>query len=166
MPRTGLVLSVDGSRATISTMKRGVCEDCAEAGACNANVSIIKEKPEVVVADNTLGARAGEMVDFDLPEGQELRVSLLVWVVPLIGMVIGVAVGAFASESLPVSQDVGAVVGAALGLLAAFGVLRVIDRRSETDERLTLRIIRVVQVDSSCGLKDEAPGDVIELPRP
>ena len=167
MPRTGLVLSVDGSHATISTMKRGVCESCAESGACNANVSIIKEKPEIVVADNTLGARPGELVDFDLPNGQELRVSLLVWIVPLIGMLAGVAVGALLSEPLPISQDAAAVIGAGLGLLAAFGVLKIIDRRSETDERLTLTVTRVVTTIDSCAARDDDsadPAEIIDLP--
>ncbi len=163
MPRTGLVLSVDGSHATISTMKRGVCESCSESGACNANVSIIKEKPEVVVADNTLGARPGEMVDFDLPDGQELRVSLLVWIVPLVGMLAGVAAGALLAERLPVSQDAAAVLGATLGLLAAFGVLRIIDRRAETDERLTLKVTRVVSTNESCELQQADPADPAEI---
>ena len=160
MPRTGLVLSVDGGSATISTMKRGVCEDCAESGSCNTNISIIKEKPEIVVVENPLGARPGDLVDFDLPDGQELRVSLLVWIVPLVGMLAGVAAGALLSEQLPVSQDTAAVVGAVLGLLGAFGVLRIIDRRAETDDRLVLTITRVVTTGDSCGQRDE----VVQLP--
>jgi sigma-E factor negative regulatory protein RseC len=168
MPRTGYVLSVDSSQATISTKKRGVCDSCSEAGNCGMDTELIKEQPEIVVAENPLGARVGDFVDFDLPDGQELRVSLLIWIVPLIGMVIGVAGGAVLADSLPVSQDLAAVLGAAVGLLAAFGVLRIVDRRAEGDERLTHRVTRVVTPVASCGLRAGIPAgsaEIVELPK-
>lgn len=157
MPRTGRVVEAREGSATISTNMRGVCEGCSEAGSCSPGSSLIRDKSEIVQASDGVGVREGDVVEFELPEGQELRVSLLIWAVPLAGLVGGVALGAVLAPALGVPQDPAAAIGALVGLAVAFALLRVIDRRSRGDQRLVPRVTRVLRSAGTCGAGGNRP---------
>jgi sigma-E factor negative regulatory protein RseC len=157
MSRLGYVIDTTGERATISTSRRGVCEGCNERSTCAFDLALGKDKPVQVVARNPIGARTGDFVEFDLPGHTELKVSLLVWIVPLAGLVAGAVVGSNLHEALGLSRDPGTLLGAFAGLAIAFALLRLYDRRAAKDPRLVPRILK--RVDSlECPEPSDARG--------
>ncbi|MBZ0266995.1 SoxR reducing system RseC family protein [bacterium] len=142
----GVVLRTDGTRAEVSTSRRGACSACSEAAACGMGEA--ERCDDVVAVRNAVGARVGDTVELDLPGNAVLRLSLLVWIVPLAGLLLGAAAGtmfaAGAGMSSPTAGDALALVGALAGTVAAFAVLRTVDRRLGGDPSLTPLITRVV----------------------
>jgi sigma-E factor negative regulatory protein RseC len=149
MLRTGQVIAVHGDRAEVATNRQGICADCADKTSCSAGAANNPGVAEVVSVHNPLHARPGDTVEFDLPGHSELRVSLLVWVVPLIGII----VGALSGTKLPplpfLDRDLTTLLGAALGAAVAFTLLIRVDKRARSDESLVPVILRVVPA-ASC----------------
>ena len=146
MARTGLVISTHGTRAQVMTNRRGPCADCAEEGACALTIGgQPATTPDLVEANNPIRARPGDTVELDLVGHTELRVSLLVWIVPLVGLIAGAIAGAALHDTLSLGQDPAAMLGATLGIFGAYALLMAIDRRSKHDQRLVPEIQKIVQ---------------------
>lgn len=93
---------------------------------------------------NAVGAMPGDTVELDLPPNAVLGLSVLVWVVPLVGLIGGAVAGAV----LPwggIDRDVTTLFGAVAGAAFAYGLLRGIDRQVAAHRRLTPFIARVVR---------------------
>lgn len=144
MVRIGVVLEVVGEHARLETSRRGVCEGCADHASCAVEGAVSSGVSEVVTARNPVGAGPGDRVEFDLPGHTELKISLLVWVVPLCGVIAGAIVGAGLHESLPLDRDLSTLLGAVVGAAAAFGVVIPIDRRVRGSAALVPRILKVL----------------------
>ena len=151
MPRVGIIIENKGTLARVSASRRGVCEGCGDRSACSFETSLGQEKPEIVVVQNPIAAQPGQTVEFDLLGHAELQVSLLVWVVPLIGLIAGAALGAGVSEQLSLSQDLATLLGAAVGLAVAFVPVKLFDRMAAGKNRYVPTILKVVHP-SSCSV--------------
>ena len=152
MPRVGLLIEALGEQATVRASRRGVCADCSGSGACSFENALGKGEPETVTVYNPIRARPGDYVEFDLTGHTELKVSLLVWVVPLVGLVLGAVAGSAAHVRLSMGPDVATLLGAIAGFIAAFAVVKWVDRRSGRDARLVPHILKVVDPSACHGL--------------
>jgi sigma-E factor negative regulatory protein RseC len=167
MVRVGTVLEVRGEHALIEAARRGVCEGCADQQSCAVDALGSSGHTEVVLARNPIGAGAGDVVEFDLAGHAELRISLLVWVVPLVGLIAGAIGGANLHAAISLERDVGTLVGAVLGSALAFGAVVAVDRRSRGSPQLVPVVGKVLTPcgdsvttcigEVSCGLR--AAGD-------
>jgi sigma-E factor negative regulatory protein RseC len=158
MSRIGYVIETRGGRALISTSRRGICNECADRSGCAFDMTLAGEKPEEILAANPVDARAGDTVAFDLPGHTELKLSLIIWVVPLLGLVGGAVAGAALHRALPLSKDPATLLGALAGLALSFLPVLFYDRRARKDPRLEPRILKIVNV-SDCPAAPEQPGD-------
>ena len=129
MARVGTVLEVRGEHALIEAARRGVCEGCADQQSCAVDALGTSEHTESVLARNPVAAGPGDVVEFDLDGHAELRISLVVWVVPLAGLIAGAIGGANLHAVISLGRDVGTLLGAVLGGALAFGAVVLIDRR-------------------------------------
>ncbi|HMB69380.1 MAG TPA: SoxR reducing system RseC family protein [bacterium] len=135
---TGIVLSVEDGRADVSTSRSGACAGCSDVAACGLSDAV--SCTQVVTVRNPVGARPGDSVELALPESAALRLSLLVWVVPFAGMVVGAVAGSAAGDG-------GTLLGALAGAGGAFAGLHRVDRRLAASRRLTPFIARVMTED-------------------
>ena len=148
MTTLGFVLQTDGTRASVSTSRTGACGHCSERGACGVDGGG-SARSEVVTAENPIGARPGDLVELHLATGTAMRLSALIWLLPLAGLVGGGALGASLHERVGLGEDAGVLIGAVVGMAAAFGLLRIADRRAAGDQALVPTIAKIVQ-NASC----------------
>lgn len=153
MSRVGTVLQVRGEHALIEAARRGVCEGCDDRASCGADASASSAQTEVVLARNPIGAGPGDVVEIDLGGHAELQISLLVWVVPLVGLIAGAIGGANLHGVISLGRDAGTLVGAVLGSALAFGPVVLIDRRSRGSPDLVPEVRKVLV---PCGESVEA----------
>jgi sigma-E factor negative regulatory protein RseC len=158
MPRAGFVIETTGDMARVSTSRRGVCDGCGDRSRCAFDQALGQGKPEEIVAKNTVHARPGDLVEFDLVGHTELKVSLLVWVVPLAGLITGAAAGAYYHETLLLDRDLATLLGALAGCALAFLLVFAFERRAKKDPRLTPRILKVVNSSSCPTPREESRG--------
>jgi sigma-E factor negative regulatory protein RseC len=148
MARVGTVLEVRGEHALIEAARRGVCEGCADQQSCAVDALGSSDHIESVLAHNPVAAGPGDVVEFDLAGHAELRISLLVWVVPLAGLIAGAIVGANLHGAISLGRDVGTLAGAVLGVALAFGAVVAVDRRSRGSPDLVPVVRKVL---TPCG---------------
>jgi len=155
MSRTGTILKTSGNHALVATTLRGVCDGCSDRSKCSlddpfASASEASEELlENITALNPLQAQPGDHVEFDLPGHTELSLSVLVWIVPLLGLIAGAVLGAYTHQLLSMDRDSATLLGLVAGAAAAFAVVMRIDRKASGDERLTPVILKVLSSSSS-----------------
>lgn len=152
MPRTGFVLETSSQTAKISTSRRGICDGCKDKSACSIESAYEKAQSEIVTAINSISAKPGDQVEFDLSGHTELKVSLIVWGIPLIGLIFGALLGTRIHNILSVSSDTGTLIGAGFGFLITFLAIMFYDRYIINQKHLVPFIKKIV-TDNQCELK-------------
>ncbi len=155
MSRVGVVLAVEGDHARIETSRRGICDGCADQKSCAVDAGTSQSVSEEVTARNPLRAKPGDQVEFELPGHTELKISLLVWIVPLVGLLTGAAVGASVHEAISMGRDAATLVGLVLGGAIAFGIVVLFDRRARGHADLVPGIVKILSSEG-CSLPDHA----------
>jgi positive regulator of sigma E activity len=92
----------------------------------------------------------------ELEEGQELRVSLAVWGLPMVGLVAGAVLGMLAGQNTAANADTTTLLGAAFGFGGCVLGLRWLDRRLGQNGALVPVAVRVVR-EPHCDLDASKP---------
>lgn len=108
-----IVRRLEGDHAWLDL--RSGCDACGESGGCG--LSDGKGKP-LQRLRNDIGARVGDTVILSVPDGIVLKAVLYCYLLPL-AMVLGMA-----AVGMALAHEVGALIGAILGLLSGWIVLR------------------------------------------
>lgn len=137
MIRVGQVLQVDGD---ILKVRIGRLESCKSCGMCDGgrqeSIVFIKGK-----------ANPGDIVDVFMPDAKVLKVSAITYVMPLLGLVGGLAAG---TAMFPQGELAALAVGLA-GLGLGFGAVKIADRRVSRFDQWQPRIIAVRAPDPDAG---------------
>lgn len=115
--RTGQVTALGVGRAMVTTFPQGFCEGCRHHGECGEPGPPPGE--QVIEVRNPIGAGLGDLVEFSLPEGRQTILALLVWSVPLVGLVAGVALPQQFLGVADARAALGGVAGLAVGFVPA-----------------------------------------------
>jgi len=90
----------------------------------------VSKKDILAEVDNTLQANAGDLVEVSIPENMLIKVSMLVYLVPVIALMVGAFSGAALSGPLRINQSLSSVVLGFACMGMAFFVLKIYDRRA------------------------------------
>lgn len=127
----GRVIAVERGAVWVETLRRTGCGRCDEPGGCGnpggSRVLGARERLGQVKAVN--GTRetlaVGDLVRVGVPADAVLRGALTVYLLPLLMLLLGTALGDWLAPG-----DIGAFAGAAAGLSAGFVSLRVLARHA------------------------------------
>jgi sigma-E factor negative regulatory protein RseC len=101
----------------------------------------MSDRNMIVEVDNTLKAKAGDTVELSIPIRSLLKVSLIVYIIPVAALIAGALVGRAWGKSFGGNADIFAIIGGLLAMGVAFFILKWFDRmqnrRSEYQPRLT-----------------------------
>lgn len=130
------VVSLDGTMAVVEVAQGG-CGRCHEEGGCGGQqlTQMFCSGPRSYRVDNTLGAEIGEQVTLGVKDGALRRSANLAYGLPVAALIIGAIAGS------AVAGDLGAMLGAIGGLVAAF--IFVI-RRSRRSTAAAAEIPRII----------------------
>ncbi|MBI4776849.1 MAG: SoxR reducing system RseC family protein [Deltaproteobacteria bacterium] len=118
----GIVRSVHGDNAVVSTHRGTACESCGAHGACNAMGG---GREMVVEALNEAQASVGDRVEISIEETSVLKASVFVYLIPVVMLLIGAAIGKILGARLEKDTDIAAF----LFGIVAFAVSLVIVRQ-------------------------------------
>lgn len=147
MEETGTVIEVKKRTALVSTETKGICHSCSARGICH--MSSQKDRMEVE-AWNRLGAGVGDRVQIRISGRSTLLAAFLLYLVPLLGFLLGVLIG----QNLTGDQIWAVVIGLAF-MVAVFGGIRILDRRIGRAERMRPEIFRILVGQSSRSESEE-----------
>jgi len=113
------IVSITGGRALLSVRRDAVCARCASGKGCGGAFPGPRSKLAriSVLLPQTLNLSAGDRVELGLKPVHVLKAALLVYGLPLAGMVTTILMARLLRDPL---SDASAIVAAAAGLLAGF----------------------------------------------
>jgi Positive regulator of sigma E activity len=131
----GIVIEVKNNEAHI---KVGRHSDCSSCGACAGSDSII------ISANNKIGAKVGERVEFEVKEVNVLRGAFVVFVLPLIaafiGALLGGGIGSYFGGNIHTFQIAGGIIAFLLSMV----LVKLFDKAATTSEKSKPEIIRIL----------------------
>ncbi len=140
LEETGLVVErLKSNRVRVKVFRSASCEHCASAGACQALAGVGTEM--LVEVRDELGVKPGQRVVIAIAEKTLLWASFLVYILPLVGLFIGVSLAQWLA---PAGSQAWMVGGGFLGLSLGFlGIYRY-SRRLKATEYLPV-VVRVAE---------------------
>jgi sigma-E factor negative regulatory protein RseC len=98
------VARVEGDRAWVESNRASACEQCSSGAGCGTRLfaSVFGAKPVQIAVPNSLGVRVGELAILGLPEQLMVLGSLRLYLLPLLGLMLGAILGAALDEWLAV----------------------------------------------------------------
>ena len=131
MIKFGQAVEVQPDKGT-ATIRFSRPEACSKCGACG---SLSQTGTITLQAD----CKVGEWVRVEMPEGRFLEATAITYVIPLVGLIAGIAAGWLLSGG----TDGLTLVGALAGLALSAGVLFLIDKRISGRPEWTPRVTAV-----------------------
>ena len=129
MIKFGQAVEVQPDKGT-ATIRFSRPEACSKCGACG---SLSQTGTITLQAD----CKVGEWVRVEMPEGRFLEATAITYVIPLVGLIAGIAAGWLLSDGNDGFTLAGALVGLALSAGAVFLIDKRISGRPEWTPRVT-----------------------------
>ena len=140
----GSIVELKGKNvAVVLCQKSSFCKNCAAEGSCHVGED---NSSKLVEVHNHLAATIGDRVKIATSSRSFLQSSFLLYIVPLIFLVTGAAIGQLTAESLDNGLDsnvVSSITGVAF-MAASFLMIR-IGSRSLSKEAYMPRIVEIVE---------------------
>ncbi|SET05563.1 positive regulator of sigma(E), RseC/MucC [Natronincola peptidivorans] len=141
MEKIGLVTSVKENVATVEIRRASACgENCASCkGGCAPT-------NHYITAKNSVDASVGQYVKLEMENKSVLRAAFLVYIVPLIGMILGIGLGIATAEYLGYTASK-EIIGAAVGflfLIIFYFIISFIDKKIKRDKKMEVVITKII----------------------
>jgi len=139
---TGIIESMEDEWAWVKTERKSACSHCGHKDHCHM---VEGEDRMLVKAKNVAAARQGDKVELYLSTKTQLKCVFMVYMVPVIGLIVGAFAGNSLSTRIGLSPNMGMFLLSAVGLAAGFMLTRLFSNRMETKEALTPLVKRIVK---------------------
>ena len=120
----GVVEKASLQKAVVRVERSSACDHCRSRGACET----LSSKSMRVEVANDLGAVEGDRVELSVPATSVLKLSFLVYMIPVAALVAGAYAGDLWAKGREVDPTLAAIIAGALAMLGTFLFLRRIER--------------------------------------
>ena len=140
----GIVIKKESNRyAQVVTDRKGACGGC-ESTPHGCHSCLANGKMESRVA-NPVGAEPGDVVKIRLSSGNLYTGAAVLYLLPILGLVLGAFTGVWASTAYDLTEIFGSMAGAAAGLGIGLAAVIVLDRSPRFRSRIMPTITAVVK---------------------
>ncbi len=136
----GVVLEASKRKALIRIQQGSACASCNSRDSCE----ISSGDNMTIEVSNDLQAKIGDRIQISLPESTLLKLSLLVYLLPVVALVLGACVGAELATILDMDSTVTSVVAGCAAMAIVFCVLRWLDGISDFRKKYYPRMTRIL----------------------
>jgi sigma-E factor negative regulatory protein RseC len=140
----GIVIKKESNRfAQVVTDRKGACGGCESTPhGCHSCLSNGKMESRVA---NPVGAEIGDVVKINLSSGNLYTGAAVLYLLPILGLLLGAFAGLWASTAYHLAETVGSIAGAVAGLGIGLAAVIVLDRSPRFRSRITPTITAVVK---------------------
>ena len=130
MRQTGKVIELKGKKAVVRFLRSDAC------GHCNACFRLGSNEADIDI-DNVLGAKIGDVVGIEMHAKSVLKASLLLYGVPLVGLLVG-------AYLVSLQGDLYAALGGVLFAAGAFFILRALEPKFSRMTEFKPRMVEII----------------------
>ena len=135
----GIVEETRRNTAVIKIEKSASCKHCSEKDSCS-----VSDRNILIEVKNILNAKEGDRVEVSVPEGTFMKLSLMVYIFPVIALMIGAFLGDFLSRFMSTDPSATAAITAAIFLAASFIGLKIFEKKKGTVDKYSPRMTRII----------------------
>lgn len=137
--QTGRVVALDESRIWVEVVPQASCKGCSAQEGCGQSLlqKVAGSRLERLVLDKTLDLQVGDWVLLGMEGEAVLNASLLVYGLPLAGLMLGAIFARLAGATEPV-----ALLIALLSLTGAVGLVKTLSRRFSCNSSYHPQLLR------------------------
>ncbi len=157
MKEEGVVTELIGGLAKIETTQTEACHHCGMKGACSTMGGMKKRE---IVVKNPLQAKEGDLVMIAVPRKGVMGAGFLVYLVPIITLLLGAALGSKLGPKIGLNAQDGSVILGLLGLVIPWGILFFISKEIGRKKSLEVSIVKILE--SGERLRPPEPGGPAE----
>ncbi len=137
----GFVTNVrENGWAQVVTDRKDACEHCGASKCC---VSFGTKSEMLVMALNKAGAAEGDYVSLTLRSGTLVKAAAVMYLIPVLGLVLGAAVGSGLHTELPIGETTSVITFGFAGLFLGFIITSLISKWMSGNSNLTPVISRI-----------------------
>lgn len=133
----GVVIKTGKSKAWVKTIKSSACEGCASHGSCEA----VNEAE--VEAINSVGAKIGDTVVVGFESGALLKVSMMLYLFPVLAMIAGAAIGSYIAPRYDMDESVMSAILAFSFFFLSFVCIRLSSSLLSGNKKYQAQIIKI-----------------------
>ena len=139
MEQVGIVKEVKGNEIVLEVRRTSACG--SNCGSCSSACEVA---PHYITMDNSVGAKIGDIVEIKAEAKSILKYTFAIYIVPLIFLIIGVAVGYAAFNGKYSNYEFLSFLTGLFALGLSLLVLKSIDKRAAKKKDVMLTISRII----------------------
>ncbi|MGX5174650.1 SoxR reducing system RseC family protein [Aliikangiella sp. IMCC44653] len=95
LTETALVIKQQDNNVWVATQSKLACRSCKVSSSCGSGIieQYFSGKVFETLLENRVNAQVGDLVEISIPKSSLTTASLLLYIVPLVGLIIGALVG-------------------------------------------------------------------------
>jgi len=137
----GLVIKIkEDGMAQVITDRKNACSGCNSKHNCNSCLSNSKMMTEAL---NSAGAKEGDLVDISLNSGVVLKSAVVMYLIPIVGLLIGALTGVSVRGILGIEETTSSIIFGSTSLFLGFMIVAYISKRMSAKNKLTPTISRI-----------------------
>lgn len=142
----GMVKDVRDKKALVITDRQTMCGQCGARGYCQM---LGGGKEMLSEALNPVGAKIGDMVKIGIPKGTVTKASLVVYMIPTIGIVGGAALGYYIGKLYSLNLDLSTLIGSLVGIGLSMIFVRLLSNTLSKRPFYQPEIIKIINPDNT-----------------
>ena len=136
----GIIEKISHSNAVVRIQKSSACAHCESRGACQVS----EGNAMLIEVTNDLQAKVNDHVEISVPEGSLLKLSFLVYFVPILALVAGALGGSVLAQSFNLQPTLVPIVCGGFAMGIAFCVLKWVDRGAQARRNYQPRMTKIM----------------------
>ena len=136
----GVIDRITGKRAMVRIRKSSACSACESKDSCD----VTSGKGMTIEVVNELMASEGDLVEISISSGSFLKLTVLVYFVPVAALIVGAYLGDELAVRVGFNATLGAILTGGAGMGATFLVLRRFDQYQQQKRSLSPRMTRIL----------------------
>lgn len=158
LEQDGIVISVSEGMAEVSVTPQSACGSCSAKSGCGTSLvaSLFPERSSRFTVRNRLGAKTGEQVVIGLHESALQSASLVLYLIPLAGLIFGAMGGIYLSEHIlrGPSELLSILLGFA-GMGAGFILVKYLGQHARGLSDYQAEIIRIKKIETTLSTRQK-----------
>ena len=136
----GIIEKMFHRKAVVRIQRSSACAHCESRGACH----VTEGGAMLIEVTNDLQAKVNDHVEISVPGGSLLKLSLLVYFVPILALIAGAFAGSMLAQSFNAQPTLLSIVCGGFAMGIAFCVLKWVDRHTQAKRNYQPRITRIL----------------------
>ena len=137
---TGVIEGILDKKVLVRVRKSSACENCETRDACH----VVGDKDMMIEVANDIQAEEGDHVEISVPTRSLMKISLLVYILPIAALIVGALIGESWSHFFHIRSASASILGGGIALGITFLVLKWFNRSVESKPEYHPRMTRIL----------------------